>query len=136
MDNVKDSKNPGEKTFTATIAKIIDEYTVIINRGALDDIKQGQRFLLYRLSEEEMKDPISGKSLGYLEMVKGTGKVIHVQERMSTIESDKTKPSERRIVRRKSPFTPFMGAEEETIVLPGNLVPFDEPEIGDRAKPI
>lgn len=60
---------------------------------------------------------------------------MHVQERMSTIESDKTKPSERRIVRRESLFTPFMGAEE-TIVPPGNLVPFDEPEIGDRAKPI
>lgn len=139
MDNVEDRKNQGEKTFPAAVVKIIDDYKVVINRGALHDVKKGQRFLLYRLSEEEIKDPISEESLGYLEMVKGTGKVIHVQDRMSTIESDKREPSEKRIVRRKPLFTLFTTLreeEEETIVPSSHLVPFDELKIGDRAKPI
>jgi len=140
MDNVKAPKNQEEKTFPATVVKVIDDYKVVINRGALHKVTEGQRFLLYKLSEEEVKDPISGESLGYLEIVKGTGRIIHVQERMSTIESDKREPSERRIVKKRSPgsfFSVFSGeAEEETIVPSSRLVPFDDPIIGDKAKPI
>ncbi|MEA1963597.1 MAG: hypothetical protein U9O41_00455 [Candidatus Aerophobetes bacterium] len=140
MGNVKATKNQKEKTFPATVVKVIDDCKIVINRGALHKVTEGQRFLLYKLSEEEIKDPISGKSLGYLEIVKGTGKIIHVQERISTIESDKKEPSERRIVRKRAS-TPFFSfstgeEEEETIVPSGRLVPFDDPIIGDKAKPI
>lgn len=124
------------KTFPATVAKIIDECKVAINRGTAHKVKEGQRFLIYELSKEEIKDPITGKSLGYLEMPKGTGKVIYVQEQMSIIESDKREPSERRTIKRKYPFTPFTGEEEETILPPMHLVPFDDTKIGDKAKPI
>jgi DNA gyrase/topoisomerase IV subunit B len=140
MDNVKATKNQKEITFPATIVKVIDDCKVVINRGALHKVTEGQQFLLYKLSEEEIKDPISGKSLGYLEIVKGTGKIIHVQERISTIESDKREPSERRIVRKRSSspfFSAFTGEEEEETIVPsGRLVPFDDPVIGDKAKPI
>jgi len=140
MNNVKVDKNKEGTTFPATIVKVIDDYKVVINRGILHKVKEGQRFLLYELSKEELKDPLSGKSLGYLEIVKGIGKVIHVQEQISTIESDKREPSEKRIIRKKStnPFFLSMTGEEETetIVPSAHLVPFDEPAIGDKAKPI
>jgi len=140
MDNIKATKNQKEKTFPAVIVKVIDDFKVVINRGTLHKIRKGQQFLLYKLSEEEIKDPASGESLGYLEITKGTGKIIHVQERISTIESNKREPSERRIVRKKSMspfFSSFTGEEEEETIVPsGRLVPFDDPIVGDKAKPI
>lgn len=138
MDNVKDVKKQEKKTFPADVVKIIDNYKIVINRGSLHDVKEGQRFLLYNLSKEEIKDPSTGESLGYLEIVKGTGDVIHVQEQISIIESDRTSPPQRRIVRRKPSIgLAILGAEEEEIIeSPKNVVPFDEPKIGDKAKPI
>lgn len=140
MDNIKATKKQKEKYFPAAIVKVIDECKVVINRGALHKVTKGQQFLIYKLSEEEIKDPTSGESLGYLEIIKGTGKIVHVQERISTIESNKRGPSERRIVRKRSssPFySNFTGEEEEESIVPsGYLVPFDEPIIGDKAKPI
>ena len=140
MDNIKATKKQKERNFPAAVVKVIDDCKVVINRGALHKVKKGQKFLLYKLSEEEIKEPISGKSLGYLEIVKGTGKIIHVQERISTIESDKREPSERRIVRKRSSspfFSAFTGEEEEETIVPSSrLVPFDDPVIGDKTKPI
>ena len=68
-----------EKKFPAFVASIINEYKVVINRGIKHDIRLGQRFLIYKLSDEEIIDPITKEPLGYLEIVKGTGKVIHLQ---------------------------------------------------------
>jgi hypothetical protein len=122
--------------FPATIIQIVDEYKVAINRGSEHGIQVGQRFLLYRLSETDIKDPETGESLGYLEIVKGTGKVTHVQPKMSTIQSDRVSAAERRIIRRKSPLTFMMPTEEEEIVPSGELLPFDDPQVGDKAKPV
>lgn len=138
MENPKAEKNQEEKTFPAIVVKVIDDHKVVINKGARDNIKEGQRFLLYKLEEEEIKDPTTGKSLGYLEVVKGTGKVTHVQERMSTIESDKRgEPSKKTIIKRISPILFFPAQQhEETAVSSGDFVPFEQPDIGDKAKPI
>jgi hypothetical protein len=120
--------------FPATVVTIIDPYKVVINRGAEHDIKEGQRFLLYKLYNEEIKDT-SGESLGYLEIPKGTGKVINIQERMSIIESDRWEPSMKTVVKRKQS-TLFPPIEEEITTPSNRLKPFDNPEIGDKAKPI
>lgn len=120
--------------YPATVVSIIDIYKVVINRGAKNGIKEGQRFLLYKLGEKEIKD-ITGESLGYLEMPKGTGRVISVQERISIIESDRMEQSEKTIVRKtRSLFAPE--SEETTIPSTNRMKPFDAPVIGDKAKPI
>ena len=139
MNNAKDTKNQKEKTFPASVVKIITDDKVVINRGTRHNIKEGQRFLLYSLSEEEIKDPVSGKSLGYLETVKGTGKITHVQEQMSTIESDKIEAPERKIIKKTSVglFFPMRTeSEEETITPSKKIEPFDNPQEGDKVKPI
>ena len=126
-----------EETYPATVATVIGPYKLVINKGMLDGIKVGQRFLIYSLSEEEVKDPLTGKSLGYLEIVKGRGKVVHLQDRMSTIESDETEAGERKIIRRNQGSIMFGPTEVEEIVTPsGRLVPFVDARVGDRAKPI
>ncbi|KAB8140741.1 hypothetical protein F8S13_22300 [Chloroflexia bacterium SDU3-3] len=115
--------------FPALIAEVIDRYTVVINRGSKHKIQLGQKFIIYTLTDKEILDPITRESLGKLEVPKGTGKVIHVQERLATIKSDRTTTI-------KKPRTPLewqrnQEPEEQTI-----FSPFDEPIVGDRAKPI
>jgi hypothetical protein len=55
------------------VAEIIDEYTVVINRGHKDGV-------------EEIKDP-DGGSLGKFEYVKAKVEVVNVQEKFSTAET-------------------------------------------------
>jgi hypothetical protein len=78
---------------------------------------------------EEIKDPDTGESLGYLEIYKGTGKIIHIQEKMSIIESDRHgwKKAE------SSYLLPSFLSEP---ISSEYILEFDEPEIGDLVKPI
>jgi hypothetical protein len=128
------------KKFPATVVEIINEYRVVINRGKLDGIQLGQPFLIYILSSKEIIDPETQDSLGYLEIVKGRGKVVHIQERMATIESSITTAPIRKVVK-KIPTGPFgfiynQGEELEEIIEGSKLAPFDDPKFGDKAKPV
>lgn len=126
-----------EQKFPAIVANIINDYKIVINRGIEHEIRLGQRFLIYNLSNEQIIDPVTKESLGYLEIVKGTGKVIHVQEKMATVESDKTEISKTIITKKRSPYLPppVLGDPIEEISSP-KQVPFDSVQVGDKAKPI
>ena len=76
-----------KKTKSFKVVKVIDEFTLVINIGSDDEIEKGQRFLVYSISPDDIIDPDTNESLGKLEIVKGTGTVTHVQEKMATIES-------------------------------------------------
>lgn len=73
------------------VADVIDENTVVINRGQAHGVKKGQRWLIYQNTDREIRDPESGESLGFLEVTRGTGKVIHVQDVMATIRAEEPK---------------------------------------------
>ena len=68
------------------VVKIIDEYRIVLNKGARDGVSNGDKFVVFSLGEE-IHDPKTGESLGILEDIKGKGKVIHVQDLMCTIET-------------------------------------------------
>lgn len=135
--------------FPAKVVEVLDEYNVAINRGLSHGIVNGQRFLLYTLSREEIRDPDTEESLGFLEIVKGTGRITHVQEKMATLTSDKVIPNEKKIVRttyKDAPssfsstvafYTPHGSTivEEETSGVPKRDA-FKNPRVGDCAKPI
>ena len=118
------------------VVEIIDDgMKLVINAGAGAGIEPGQRYLVYALSDYEIMDPDTGKSLGFLELVRGTGKVTHVQESMSTIESDVyERAPETKIVRKRSQFSLSPTIEEETVSR--IHVPFENPEVGDFVKRI
>jgi hypothetical protein len=122
--------------FPAKVAEVSDDYTVVINRGSVDGVSKRQRFLIYFVGHE-VKDPETGESLGPLEVVRGTGIVTHVQERIATIKSDMIESKTK--VLRKIPRYPFLlsafsdSSEEEIEKTPK---PFDNPNQGDFAKPI
>jgi hypothetical protein len=138
--------------FPAKIVDILDEYKVVINRGSSHGIAEGQRFLLYALSKGEIRDPDTKEPLGFLEIVKGTGRVTHVQEKMATLESDKIIPNEKKIVRTTHTDMPststYLQPSWLTGIQPGTTIveeetggtprmrAFKDPEIGDWAKPV
>ena len=72
-----------------------------------------------------------------MEYVKGKGRVIHLQDKMCTIESLE-KENGKRIIKRKNPgwsLSAFGMFESETEEIPSDeLKNFDDAEVGDCAK--
>jgi len=140
MDSVEAQKNLASPVFPAKVVKIINNCQIVINRGEEHGIRTGMKILIYTLSDEEIKDLDTGESLGYLEMVKGTGVVTHTQPKMSTIESDKKRNTSRTITT-KVPMPGFPYAksdwpQQEIVESSPEMVPFENPEVGDMVKPI
>jgi hypothetical protein len=115
----------------AQVAEIIDNYKVVINKGADDGVKSGHTYLFYSLGPEIM-DPSTNVSLGRLELLRGNGNVVHVQPKMSIVRSLRRKP-----VYGPSGATSFgaiFGTTREPISY--EELPFEEIAIGDFARPI
>lgn len=108
---------------TVRVAHVIDDHSLVLNVGEFDGIENGQRFLIYGLSDDEIIDPQTGRSLGRLEIVRGTGYVSYIQKRMCIITSDKPVPS--------SPV-----AVSKAISGTVECQPFSSPQIGDYAREI
>lgn len=130
INEAEKKSEPGKpRPFPARVVHVKDDYQLSINRGEVDGISIGQRFFIYGMTEEEIIDPETGETLGFLELVRGTGKIIHVQKRMATIESDMHTPKRKKKLR-----IAFSIIEEEEVG--GGLEVFDEPRTGDLARPI
>jgi hypothetical protein len=118
------------------VAKVVDPHTVVINAGANNGIQIGQRFQIYSLGDEVL-DPVTGESLGHLEMIKGSGSVAHVQDKMATIKSIMTEPGGKVLRQRNVVGFSFAGEGlSEERLLPPVSVPFSTPKPGDYARPI
>lgn len=121
------------KKFPALVARVNSDYTLTINRGWDHNVAKGDRFLVYSIDPEELIDPETGESLGHLEIIRGTGVAVHVQQKMTTIESNRYANRGRTIRRQSGAFSALGG---ETIEEPEQkLLPFDSPEVGDKVKP-
>lgn len=122
-----------KKIFPALVAKVTNDFTLTINRGAIHGISEGDKFLVYAIDPEELIDPETRESLGHLELIRGTGIATHVQEKMTTIKSNRYKNG--RTIRRQTNALAIMSGEiiEES---GKELMPFDEPKRGDMVKPM
>lgn len=144
----------------AKVIYVIDDAPVpsrlVINRGSRHGVKVGDRFLVFGYGPD-LKDPDTGENLGRLEIVRGRGQVVHVQDDMATLKS-----LERRFRRPARPLVrdlpagaltqallgrtvlddaltgPFFGAGRaiEDEVEPEQDMPFHGAALGDLAKPI
>lgn len=72
------------------VIKILDEYTIIINAGFKEGIKEGDTFQILDTKGNVVKDPDTGEVLGYLDLIKDTVKVTEVQEKMCFCSSTET----------------------------------------------
>lgn len=114
------------------VVKILDDYKLAINAGSEQNVSVGQKFLIFSLSDEEIIDPDTNQSLGFLEIVKGTGIVTHVQEKTCTLESDVYHSSSKK-VKRTSPLIGLASSIEE-IESDKIREPFQKLKVGDFAK--
>ncbi len=133
------------------VATVLNAYRLVINRGRANGIINGNRFQIYTIGEEVI-DPSTGKSLGKVEVVRGTGVVIHTQESIATIQTDMEQPGGRKITEVEpfgsygtiyggvSGYSGFSGVptfpRREIEEAPPQLVPFDNPKVGDFARRI
>ena len=77
------------------VAKILDEYSIVINVGRNNGVVSGMVFAVFVQSNEEVKDPDSGEALGKLENIKEHVFVAHVQDKFSTcVAGEKETPCE------------------------------------------
>lgn len=135
MTSAQNDTTTEKQVFPAKVVHVQDEYTVAINRGYIHDIKKEQKFLVYGLSKDDIIDPDTKENLGKLEIVRGIGKVTHVQPKVSTITSSERYPGARRIIKTRSPIYTFQKSEE-IVNEPGHLMEFEDAQVGDLAKPI
>lgn len=129
----------------ARVVQIIDEYTVVINRGENHDIEKGDRFLIFALGEPVL-DFDTNEDLGRLELVRGRAEAVHVQEGITTLKSAiKVEVGTRRKIYSKPvnsgvgallAFSYAGGKEEEIIEDPRMEFADLEAVIGDYAKVI
>lgn len=68
------------------IAAILDSRNVVINKGANDGIEHGDRYRIIHFGEA-IFDPVTKESLGRVEVPKGTGHIISVQQRMAILQA-------------------------------------------------
>jgi hypothetical protein len=121
----------------AKVAKVVSNDEVVINKGANDGVKPGQSFIIYAIGEE-IVDPDTEEVLEALEIVRGTGKVTHVQDKIAYLKSDMKAPANRTI-RKKMPtfgITGLFGPEEIVETIPSNTLCFSDPEVGDLVRRI
>ena len=128
------NKNEVETNLICKIASIIDEKTVVINKGSNDGIRMHQTFLVYRIGDKIL-DPDTGEDLGNLEIVLGRGSVSHVQDKMATLTSCIIKEGAKKVIKNNSKlaWAGILGGDQ-IITEPGDILPFEDVKIGDNAK--
>lgn len=73
----------------AKIIKLVDEYKIAINKGSDDGIQKNDKFMIYEKGDE-LFDPDTKESLGFLEIPKLQMRVFNIQEKMTLLESAET----------------------------------------------
>tara|TARA_Y100000310_G_scaffold14871_1_gene14934 strand:+ start:1334 stop:1720 length:387 start_codon:yes stop_codon:yes gene_type:complete len=117
------------------VVKIQSSTKIVINIGSEYGVKVGDKFLVYYVDPQELTDPITGESLGQLETVRGTGIAVHVQPKMTTIESNRKEKPKKVVSRSGSGALASLMGEVVEYPEPA-IIPFDSPEIGDIVKKI
>lgn len=74
------------RDYDGQVADILNDREVVINLGSQNGIESGHKFVVFSLGDE-IPDPNTGESLGRLELIKGRGEVVHVQQKMCTIKT-------------------------------------------------
>ena len=123
----------------ARVAIVLSKFRVVLNKGSNDGVELNDKFLIYGIGVD-IVDPDNGESLGKLEVVRGRGKVVHVQARAATVES-----LERRVLPlSKRVRTPAgllssitAGYAKEVIESAPEFedLPFEDPAVGDYCRP-
>lgn len=83
------------------VARIIDDYSCVINKGANDGLEQDGEYFIVELGEV-IFDPDTNEELEQLHIVKGSGRIETLQERISTLKTSEENVIRPAVRRRKS----------------------------------
>ncbi len=86
MSDALPEKQEQTTTRPLAVASVLSSDRVVINKGSSDGVRIGQRFLIYECTDDEIEDPVTHESLGFLEEPKGTGRIVSVQDRIAVPE--------------------------------------------------
>lgn len=75
------------------IAKILDEYNIVINAGTNHGVAIGDEFQILDVTSNPVEDPDTKEIIGYLNLIKASVIVIDVQEKMCICTSEESKTS-------------------------------------------
>ena len=64
------------------VAAILDDRQLVLSVGAQQGVTRGQHFAVFE-DGPEVKDPVTGESLGTLDIIKAELQVAHAQERLA-----------------------------------------------------
>ena len=116
------------------VIHINSPYQIILNCGLNDGVKMNDRFLIYGLGPV-LRDPDTDEEIEQLEIVRGSGKVTHIQQKICTIDSIMFEEKPKTIKRTKDSRLLFGTPTEETEIIKEKKA-FDEVQVGDRARRI
>jgi len=114
------------------VADIISPFKLILNCGVEAGIQMGNQFLIFGLTKPII-DPDTGEELEQAEIIRGRGKVTHLQKKICTIESIEIEKGNKTIRKSQGLGGMFLGTTEEIIGAP-NILPFDNSLVGDYAR--
>lgn len=128
-------------TVLPRVVHLVDSggFEVAISGGTRDGLKLGQRFLVFAYGPEAT-DPGSGENLGRIELVRGRGEVVHLQDNMAIIRPVEKRPerARKRVIRETTPLGLALGRGHivEEDLSDEEPLPFRQIAVGDLAKPI
>lgn len=108
-----------------------DVLEVIVSGGHDAGLSDDMRFIVYELGEE-LFDPVSKASLGHFEIVKGRGRIVHMQGKMSTLRTARIRKVLNNPFAVRNALTNEISKENYKSV----PIPFKNIKIGDLVRPI
>jgi hypothetical protein len=119
------------------VLEIITTTKVILNCGSNNGIRLGTNFLIFGLSKP-LFDPETNAELGPAEIVRGKGRVTHLQNNLCTVESVLTEQGTTKVIKRSSDSLfriPGLASPEiEEISSTPRLKEFERIQVGDYAR--
>lgn len=126
--------------YAAKVVKVLDDYSIVVNRGTGQGLNAGDQFLVIGLGEI-IRDPDTNEDLEQLEIIKGKAEIVHAQEKIATLKSCRySRASEKKEIRKVSStgrggLANMFGAQDTVTesVTPGEpvLLKLENVQVGD-----
>ncbi|MDR0625812.1 MAG: hypothetical protein LBG11_00910 [Bifidobacteriaceae bacterium] len=81
----------GEKRIAGSIAEVVSDREVILNRGSAHGVKNGMYFAILNPDAKRVKDPKTGEVLGDLRLVKTVVRAVEVAPRLTLARTFRTR---------------------------------------------
>ena len=120
------------------VVEIITRTKIILNCGRDQGVNLRDKFEIYGLTKL-LIDPETHEELGRAEIIRGKGLVVHLQDKLCTVESSLKEGglSTRRVIKKNNSFGNIwsgMPTTEEEILNEPSIKNFEDIQVGDYAR--